>query len=143
MKKKLKIFCRGYPQKNFNQKDPFGAFWYILVNYENGDQETRRPKKRKSVKKLKTLMPELSSVCKPCCTCETSHPGNLVDWSPRPAPSHYLNQCWNIWNIVNCALRDKLQLNLNKNLHIFIKENAFENVVWEMLAILSRPQCVK
>ena len=26
---------------------------------------------------------------------------------------------------------------------IFIKKNAFENVVWKMVAILSRPQCVK
>ena len=26
---------------------------------------------------------------------------------------------------------------------LYIPENAFENVVYEMLAILSRPQCVK
>ena len=61
----------------------------------------------------------------------------LVPW---PAPSHYLNQCWSIvmWNIGN-----KLQWNLNKNSNIFIQENAFECVVFEMAAILSRPQCVK
>ena len=35
------------------------------------------------------------------------------------------------------------QCHFNKNLYIFIKENAFENVVWKMAAILSRPQCVK
>ena len=28
-------------------------------------------------------------------------------------------------------------------IYSFIKENAFENVVWKMEAILSRPQCVK
>ena len=33
--------------------------------------------------------------------------------------SHYLNQCWNI------------------------QENAFDNVVCEMVSILSRPLCVK
>ena len=27
-------------------------------------------------------------------------------------------------------------------IHISIQENAFENVVWEMSAFLSRPQCV-
>ena len=54
------------------------------------------------------------------------------------APSHYLNQCW---NIVNWTLGNKLQWNLNRNLNIFIEENAFENV-WKMAAILSRPQCV-
>ena len=27
--------------------------------------------------------------------------------------------------------------------YIFIQENAFENVVWEMVAILFQPQCVK
>ena len=62
---------------------------------------------------------------------------NLVAWT---APSHYLNQCW---NIVNLTLGNKLQWNTNRNLYIFIQENAFENVVWKMVAILSRPQCVK
>ena len=58
-------------------------------------------------------------------------------WS---APSHYLNQGW---NIVNLTLGNKLQWNLNRSLYIFIQENAFESVVWKMVAILSRPQCVK
>ena len=55
-------------------------------------------------------------------------------------PSHYLNQCW---NIVNWTLGNKLQWNLNRISNIFIQENEFENVVWKMAAILSRPQCVK
>ena len=59
---------------------------------------------------------------------------------PWPAPSHYLYQCW---IIVNWTLRNKLQWNLNKNSNIFIQENAFESVVCETTAILSRPQCVK
>ena len=54
--------------------------------------------------------------------------------------SHYLNQCW---DIVNWVLRNKLQWNLNRNLYIFFEENAFENVVWKMAAILSGLQCVK
>ena len=54
-------------------------------------------------------------------------------------PSHYLNQCW---NIVNLTLGNKLQWNLNRNSFIFIQENAFENNVWKMSAILSWPQCV-
>ena len=53
----------------------------------------------------------------------------LVAWS---APSHYLNQSW---NIVNWTLRNKLQWNFNHNSYIFIDENAFENVVWKMAAI--------
>ena len=32
---------------------------------------------------------------------------------------------------------------LIQNWNIFIEEKAFENVVWKMAAILSRPQCVK
>ena len=60
----------------------------------------------------------------------------LDAWS---APSHYLNQCW---NIVNWTLGNKLQWKPNRNLYIFIQENAFENIVWEMVAVLSRPQCV-
>ena len=55
-------------------------------------------------------------------------------------PSHYLNQCW---NIVNRTLRNKLQWNRKRNSYTFIQENAFEDVVWKMAAILPRPQCVK
>ena len=56
------------------------------------------------------------------------------------ATSHYLNQWWNIvnWNLTNTS-----QWNLNRNSYIFIQENAFENVICEMAAILSQPQCVK
>ena len=50
----------------------------------------------------------------------------------------YLNQCW---NIVNSKLRNKFQWFLKRNSSIFIQENAFENVVRKMAAILSRPQC--
>ena len=39
--------------------------------------------------------------------------------------------------------RNKLQWDFNRNLYIFVQENAFENVVWKMAAISSRPQCVK
>ena len=39
-------------------------------------------------------------------------------------------------------LGKKLQWNLNRNSYIFIQENALENVVRKMSAILSRPQCV-
>ena len=38
---------------------------------------------------------------------------------------------------------NKLRWNLKRNSYIFIQENAFENIVCEMAAILSRPQCVK
>ena len=55
------------------------------------------------------------------------------------SPGHYLNQ-W--WNIVNWTLKNKHQWDFNRNSYIFIQENAFENVVWKMAAILSRPQWV-
>ena len=60
----------------------------------------------------------------------------LVAWS---APSHYLNECW---NIVNWNPRNKLQWNINRNSYIFVQDNALENVIWKIAAILSRPQCV-
>ena len=44
---------------------------------------------------------------------------------------------------VNWMLKNKPQWNFNRNSNIFIqKEHSFENVVWKMAAILSRPQCV-
>ena len=54
-----------------------------------------------------------------------------------PAPSHYLNQCWVIvnWN--------KHQWNCTQNTTLFIHENASENIVCEMAAILSRETWVK
>ena len=55
------------------------------------------------------------------------------------APSHYLNQCW---DIVNSVLGNKLQWNFNHKSNIFIKENASENVVCEMASTLPQPQCV-
>ena len=58
----------------------------------------------------------------------------------RRPPSHYLNQCW---NIVNWNLRNNLQWNINQNSYIFIQENAFENVVRKLAAILSLSQCVR
>ena len=57
--------------------------------------------------------------------------------SPGSAPSHYLNQCW---NIVNWTLRNKLQWIFKWNSNIFIQENAFQCVVCEITASLS--QCV-
>ena len=58
----------------------------------------------------------------------------LVGAKPLPEPM-----------LENCYLdpRNRLQWNVNRNLYIFIQENPFENVVWKMAAILSRPQCVK
>ena len=56
------------------------------------------------------------------------------------APSHSLNQCC---IIVNWTLRNRLLSNCIWNSSIFIQENAFENVVWKMSAILSGPQYVK
>ena len=43
----------------------------------------------------------------------------------------------------NWALGNKLQWNLSRNLHIFIQENAFENVARKLAAILSRSLCVR
>ena len=54
--------------------------------------------------------------------------------------SHYLNQCW---HIVNWSPGNKLQWNLNRNVYIFFQVKAFQNVVWKMATILSRPQCVR
>ena len=51
------------------------------------------------------------------------------------APSHYLNQ-WRV--IVNWTPRNTLHWNFNQNIKLFIKENAPENIVREMAAILSR-----
>ena len=53
------------------------------------------------------------------------------------APSHYLNQCW---NIINLILKNKLRWNVNENSYIFVQENVFKNVICEMAAILSQPQ---
>ena len=72
------------------------------------------------------------------CVSKLTILGSNTGLSPG-RPSHYLNQ-W--WNIVNWTLENKFQWNVNRNAYIFIQENAPENVVWKMAAILSRPQYV-
>ena len=57
----------------------------------------------------------------------------------RLVGANYLNQCW---NIINFTLRHKLRRHVNESFYIFIKENAFENIVCQMAAIVSQPQCV-
>ena len=56
------------------------------------------------------------------------------------APSHYLNQHWVIFY---WTLRNKLQWNCNQSLKLFIRENASENIICELVAILSRGRWVK
>ena len=55
------------------------------------------------------------------------------------APGHYLNERW---VIVNWTLRNKFQWNFNQNTEIFIHENASENIICKMSAILSRGRWV-
>ena len=50
-----------------------------------------------------------------------------------------VNQCWNVFNL---NPMNKIQWNFNQNLNFFIQENALENVVCEMAAILSRGRWV-
>ena len=64
----------------------------------------------------------------------------VSDNGVSPDQCQAIIQCWNIFN---WTLGNKLQWNLNQNSYIFIQENALENVVWKMVAILPRPQCVK
>ena len=59
----------------------------------------------------------------------------LVQVDAEQATSRYLNQDW---LIVNKTLKSKLQWKSNQNTKRFFRENAFENVVWEMSAILAR-----
>ena len=53
-----------------------------------------------------------------------------------------------IWTNVEVLLTGLLETNFSEILiailtYIFIQENVFDSVVFEMAAILSRPQCVK
>ena len=50
-----------------------------------------------------------------------------------------------IWNNAGILLIAPLGTNQwyhNRNSYIFILENAFENIIWKMVAIWSQPQCV-
>ena len=53
--------------------------------------------------------------------------------------NNYLDQCW---NIINWTLRNKLQLNFNRDWYIYIQETIFEAVICRMAAILSWPHCI-
>ena len=60
----------------------------------------------------------------------------LLSW---PAPCHNLKQCL---IIVNWTLRNKFQWNAIWNSYSFIQENRFKDIIWKVVAILSRPQFV-
>ena len=42
--------------------------------------------------------------------------------------------------MINLTLRNKLKWNVNQNAYISIQENAFENIVCKIVAILHQPQ---
>ena len=109
----------GYATSQILQRHHYG-FPYILVVSAHRTRLTKR------------------------CWCQTQR--CLTDWGRaahicvgKIAPSHYLRH-WR--NIVNWTLENKPQWDFNRNSNIFIQENAFESVVCEIAAILSRPQCV-
>ena len=52
--------------------------------------------------------------------------------SPWPAPSHDLNQCW---NIVNWTPENKVQWNLNQNLYICIQKNCRQEIVGHFVSV--------
>ena len=54
----------------------------------------------------------------------------------KPLSEPMLEYCW-------LDLYEQTSVNFNWNSHIFIQENTFENVIWEMSVILSQPQRVK
>ena len=58
----------------------------------------------------------------------------LVTYS---VPSHHL---YRFWHLVNWTPRNKLEGNLYHNTMIITLENAFENVICKMVAMLSQPQ---
>ena len=72
-------------------------------------------------------------ICISKLTIIGSDNGLLPGWHQA---NDYLNQ-W--WNIINLTLSNKCQWNINCISYIFIQENAFENVIYEMAAKLSRP----
>ena len=55
--------------------------------------------------------------------------------SAKPLSEPMLEYCW-------LDPREQTSVKINQNLYISIQENAFENVVRKIAAILSRPQCV-
>ena len=58
------------------------------------------------------------------------------------SPGRHQAIIWSNADYYYLTLRYTLQWNFNQNWYIFIQENAFENIVWKMSAILSQPQCV-
>ena len=68
------------------------------------------------------------------CLSESGRPWFRYWRFAYSVPSHYQNHCC---VIVSWALRNKLQRNFDQNTNVFIHENASENIVYEMAAILS------
>ena len=61
------------------------------------------------------------------------------------SPDRHQSMIWTTTGIllIGPSGTNKLKWTLNRNSWIFIRENTIENVVWKIMAILSRHQCVK
>ena len=66
---------------------------------------------------------------------------NYIKWRIRAniVPSTFLNQCW---LIVNCQVKSTLLWYFRHNSNTFVQGIQFENIAWEMSAILTQYQCV-
>ena len=71
------------------------------------------------------------------CVSELPITGSDNGWSPTQRQTI----TWTNNGIFLSRTLVEHQLNINRNSWIFIQENAFENGVWKMVNILSRPFC--
>ena len=66
----------------------------------------------------------------------------VMAWSHQ-ATSHYLSQFWlrsmSPYKLTHLTFGNRFQCNLDLNTNIFVPENAFENIICKVWAIL--PQC--
>ena len=116
----------------------------VILDYASPDLVHHKiveemPQETTSIQKVESNLTHWGRVTH-ICVGKLINIGSDNGLSPGRRQANHLSLCW---NIVNSTLRNKLQWNINRNWYISIQENAFENVVCEMSAILSRPQCVK
>ena len=65
----------------------------------------------------------------------------IIDSDDGLSPGRRQAIIWTSAGILFIWIRNKLQWTITRNSYIFMQENAFENVLCQMSAILSRPQC--
>ena len=128
--KMMNLFLKCYTYTEFNTNH----IWYIIIPNLLCNSPTWECYKQRTIH----VLPHWGRVMHICAANLA-----IIASDNGLSPGRHQAIIWtNVGILLYYTLRNKLQLNFNRNSSTFIEENAFETAVREVASILSWPQCV-